>query len=481
MSEAPESADADDPSPSLLVILLVVALLAGGLRFGTLAMVFPPRLTGDELYYVDTALHQARGDGHYSKIYRSWAGWPPGHAFALSLVVDEPNANYRDLPESTLRRFLLFESAVATGTAVLVALLGWSLLGRRTSIAAGLLAAGYPTLIAYGHYLWSENLFVFLEAAALVAAARAAATGRWGWVVAAGVGFGTATLTREVGGLLAGAVALWWCWTGIPAWDASRPLEARRRPAAARSLVLLACTIAVVAPWTARNQQRFDRLVPVSTVGWMGLREGNTLGPAWLRPDLKALEAFRARYFRIPDELERMDLARREARSLVRSEQPAWIFKKLVRNTALFFGPDSFLFKKISRGAYGILPLGPVRGVLVLTMGIYLLVLVGAILGIGLAWTRRRELLPLLATLVVFGAHLVANASSRYRLPLVPLALVFAAYAATHWRELRSVPTGVRVAWAVAIAALVIWPLVYFAPDASSLWSQGTYVIPWRP
>ncbi len=38
-----------------MVLLIAITLLAGVVRFGTLALVFPPKLTGDEAYYVGTA------------------------------------------------------------------------------------------------------------------------------------------------------------------------------------------------------------------------------------------------------------------------------------------------------------------------------------------------------------------------------------------------------------------------------------------
>lgn len=463
------------------VALVAIALLAAGLRFATLAAVFPPRLTGDELYYVDTAIHLARGEGHYSEMFRTSAGWPPAHAFLLSRFLSPAaDESYRNLAPSTLATMLRVEVVVSTALAVAIALLGTSLFDPRTGALAGLFAAVYPTFVAYSHFLWSETLFLALLVAALALAAWAVRTGSLVGVATAGALFGAATLAREIGGLVAGCVAVWWVATGFPSEHAS-DLTRARRIALARGALLLVCVGLVVAPWTIRNTLRFERLVPVSTVGWMGVREGNTFaGPTWLRPHLPALQEFRARYFALDSEIARMELARREAWSLIRSEQPLWLAKKLVRNGALLFSPDSFLFKKISRGSYGHSSRWIVRALLVATVTSYLAIAVLGIVGIAACDPPKRLLALLLATVVV-GLHVFAHASSRYRLPLVPIAMVYGAWAVLHRDRIAALSPAARLACCAAVLAGLVWPLVYFAGDAVSLWQVGTYQIPGRP
>jgi hypothetical protein len=82
----------------------------------------------------------------------------------------------------------------------------------------------------------------------------------------------------------------------------------------------------------------------------------------------------------------------------------------------------------------------------------------------------------------IFLLQLAANASSRYRLPVMPLLVAYSAYALLHWREIPGRLGGKR--W-IAPAILLVWFFVlcvpYFFGDAVSLWSQGTFVRPWRP
>jgi hypothetical protein len=146
------------------------------------------------------------------------------------------------------------------------------------------------------------------------------------------------------------------------------------------------------------------------------------------------------------------------------------------------FGPDSFLFKKISRNTYPGMPMATVRFLLVTTVTVYIATAVLGVLGIAITPDRRLRLLPCLVIGGVFLLHLLANASSRYRLPLMPLLIPYASYAIVRWREIRTRLAGRR--W-IAPAIILVWffglCVPYFAQDAVSLWVRGTYVDQWRP
>ncbi len=246
---------------------------------------------------------------------------------------------------------------------------------------------------------------------------------------------------------------------------------------------MLGTAALVVLPWTLRNYLLFERVIPVSTAGWVNLSEGNTLsGESWLRPDIDALDAFREQHFAIADEMERADFARRHGLALIRAEQPTWLLKKLVRNLALLASPDSFLFKKISRGAYGTVHFTIVRAVLIATALSYVGVVVFGVLGIAAARESGRAALPGLVLGAALALAVVANSSSRYRLPFMPLLMVYAAHGLLHWRTLPRRLAGRR--WLVPGAILLFFFGVcvpHFYPDAASLWSHGTYVEPRRP
>jgi hypothetical protein len=450
-----------------LAALLGLLVLGGALRAAALA--WNPSIVpiGDERTYVETAVNIANGRGHVSGPHATRAGWPPAHPGWLSLFVDperaEPGERYRE----GVRPLLAAQTALGTLLVLLTALLGRALFDARTGCLAGALAALDPTLVAYSHYLWAEPLLaVLVTTALLVVLAAASHPRRHGLAALAGLVFGAAVLARELAAPLAAACALWWIRVAAPA---------ERRRAAARGLVLLAAAALVVLPWTLRNYRLFGRVVPVSGVGWMALREGNTLArPDWWRIDEAALTAFRLRYFAIADEMARMDLARREALTLIRVEQPEWLAKKLALNLPLLFGPDSYLFTKLRLGAYGAVPRARVRALVALGAGFHAFALLAALAGVAGSPERGRRALALL----LFGAfallHVVANAKSRYRVPLEPLLLAYASHALRHAGALRRELRGPALAGALAAAlffALVCVPR--FASEVAPLWREG--------
>ena len=451
---------------------MAIALFGVALRLIVHGATSPVGVTGDESYYFQTATSIAAGQGHRSPEDGSRASWPPGYPAFLSVFIDmdEPGLEAGSL----LFRLLAIQCLVGGVLVALTAYLGRALFDARTGFLAACLCAAYPTLVAFSHYVFSETLFAVLLTAAL-----------WGVVAwptrrsalfAAGVGvlFGIAALTREIALPVAAACGLWWIRVSAP------PL---RRKASVQAAVMLACALLLIAPWSARNYAIFGRVVLVSSAGWLNVRSGNTLaGESWLHPDGPALEGFRTSYFAIEDEIERADYARSQALALIVAEQPSWIFKKAVRTIAGFFTPDSYLLKKISRGAYGPADLVWVRSVLVLSALAFSLIFLCAVPGVFAATAGGRRLLVGLLLSAVLGVHLLANVAPRYRLPFMPLMIIFAASAIVRgpalWNDLE------KPARAGALGILLIFGALcvpYFHPDAASLWRVGTYVDPFRP
>lgn len=459
----------------------VVVLLAGVLRAGVAAWVFPVTPLGDELYYLETAIRIARGEGHVFGPHAMKARWPPGQAHLLSLAVDPERAREnpallvelsKSRPDQMTpdhRRFLapLVALEVALGSAIVAfaAALGWLLFGPRAGLAAAVLAGLHPTLVAMSHYLWSENLFAALLSAGLVA--LVAGWRRPGIAIAlvAGALFGLAGLTREVGLLVGVAGALWWLLASAP--------EARRG-AALRALVLCGAMALVVLPWIGRNAAELGRPVGISTVGWMGLREGNTLDPdAWFERDWQAVRAFRSRYVAMPDELERMDMARAEAITLIREAQPGWLPRKLVLNLGELFSPGSDLLYKLTQGSYGPVSEAATRGLLAASVLFTVLVFAGAVVGVSAASGPERWLLPL-ALLPVVALHVVANAFPKYRVPLLPLACAYAGLAVTLGAHgVAGRLSGRARLTAAAMLAVFLLVLVRFVPEARGIWIHG--------
>jgi hypothetical protein len=457
-----------------LRLALGVVLLGAAVRFAALGLAPPQRLVGDEKYYVEVAANLAAGRGHAFErdgvVHRAFR--PPGHPWLLSLALPRDAASGAAAATAPAR--LLALQALLGSLLVAVAIaLGRVLFGWREGIVAGLVAALDPTLVAHSHYLWSEPLTALLLSGALAAVVASERRASPATAAAAGVLFGLAALTREVALPICAACAVW-AVAGSPP-PRARPLV--------RALLVVGLAAAVVAPWTIRNARLLDRFVPVATVGAFAAREGNTFSPGdWMHTRLAELKAFRAEYFAIPDEAARLDFARREALERIRAEQPLWLPKKLARTAVELWSPDSYLFLKIDRGAYGPLPASAVRAILVASVALYVAVVVAAILGAAGAPRDGRRSFAALVFAAFFAVHVLANAAARFRLPLVPLLLVYASHAALHPRVVAArLRGGSRLAAAALLLAFLALSVPGFLDDAASLWTRGAYRDSARP
>jgi 4-amino-4-deoxy-L-arabinose transferase-like glycosyltransferase len=441
--------------------VVAIALLGGGLRLAIAEATHPVRLVGDEVYYAQVAAHLASGRGH---LYvgglegeaRAWR--PPGHPFLLSRVLDPERARVADAASDPkeLRALVRLELLVGTLLVAATALLGAALFDARSGLVAGAIAALHPALVAQGHMLWSEGLFSLLVTLSLAAAVRAEARRRLVWPALAGIGFGLGALTRELSLAVAAACAAWWL--------SVAPREARRA-AAANGALLLGLALLVVLPWTLRNASVLGRFVPVSTVGWFALAEGNALEqPEWMRPDGPEQRRFHARYFTLRDEAERLDFARSFALARIRAEQPAWAFRKALRNLALLLSPDEVLRTKLRRGAYGDLAPAPIRALLATTIPVWIALYVAAAAGIAAARAGGRRRLAVLVLALVAAVHVAANATARFRLPWLPLLAVYASHALLGGRStLRRIDRAGAIGALAALAFLFAVAIPYYA------------------
>ncbi len=166
---------------------------------------------------------------------------------------------------------------LGTVTCVLAAHVTRRLAGDAAGLAAGLVLALDPLLLALGATLESETLFTAFALGAVAAALECRRADRWaGWAALAGGLVGAAALTRTNGLALIPVVA----------WIS---LGGRGRPPFTAAAVVTAAAVLVIAPWTVRNALAVHRFVPVSS------ETGNTLagtyntaslrhGARWLEP-----------------------------------------------------------------------------------------------------------------------------------------------------------------------------------------------------
>jgi len=450
------------------------------------------RVRGDEAYYVFVAGEIAAGHGHvHPGPTHDRAKRPPLQAWVLSRFLDADwNATEEKALES-IHRLVRVEVVLGTLLVVAVYLLGRAWFGPKAGLLAGIVAAFDPTLVAYSHYLWSETLCALLVAAALLGVVLAAREGsraeaeedgssvardpsvsRRSFVTSvvqsraaalcAGIAFGLAVLTREVALPVAVVCAGWLVWRAAPG---------ARRGALGSAAILLASTLLVIAPWTWRNYRVFHRFVPISTIGWIALGEGNTLDPTDWFGKPYPVAAMRAEVAQGKDEIERNEIAREYTLRILRAEPLSFVFKKLVRNTAIYLSPESNLLLKLREGRYGDVAPAWNRRIEVATVLAFVGIFAFACLGIAGDPDRRSRALTLAICAVILALHVISFAASRYRVPWMPILIVYAGAAVADLPgSLRRMSRSAKAITAVVLLYFFAVCVPYHRKELVALW-----------
>ncbi len=346
----------------------------------------------------------------------------------------------------------MIQAGLGSLSAVLVYFLGKEVFDRKVGILAGLVAAAYGALIFYDGSIILTPLLVVLNLAALFLLIRADATDKPALYALSGVALGLSAIGRAAVLVFVPAALLWvWLRPGGRARGegetAGKSGHERRRPgqrsggrgrltsgrvsrAMAAGLLLLGVLV-VLMPVTVRNFVVSQDFVLVTSNGGLNFYIGNSeisSGSYALPPGLDIVndpdgktiaEAATGRELG-PSEVSSYWYGR--ARAFI-SENPGRWVRLLVRK--LSWATSSYELPQLEnyyfQSRYSRLLSFPLPGFAVLApLGL---------LGLGLAFRRRRSLL-----LAVFFAIYVLSVVaffvlSRYRLPAVPVLIIGAAYA----------------------------------------------------
>ena len=293
---APSRSDARWIAALALEVRLAVVIWA--------ALRFPP--TADGTYYQRIAERIANGLGY------TWL-WPDGAVtFAAHYPIGYPaaiGAIYALVgshPWAAMVLNALLGALAAYAAHRLAARAG----SRGIALAAGLLVALHPGLVAYTPALMTEGVVAALVvvAAALAAWTRDRPTSPWIGLALLGLVLGAATLVRPQSLVLTphfAAIAI--------------EGSARRRLLAAA--LATAVTLAVCAPWTARNCVRMKRCALVSVNGGWNLLIGADAASTGAWSPVQVPDACREVY----DEAEKDRCFGRAAQGYIAAHPLAWI------------------------------------------------------------------------------------------------------------------------------------------------------------
>lgn len=243
----------------------IIFVLALGVRLA-LALSLPDNdtVSWDQSYW-EYAKNFSEGRGFWMpnpysgavNLPRVYAFRPPLFPFAWGCVFRLTHGAY-----APIRIAFAFLGAA---TCAIACLAGIELTGkRRVAALGGILCAFYPPLIWHSVHLMTEPLFIFLSAGCIYAAFLFRRTGRREWAALAGLAAGLAALSRS---MLIGFLPLLAIWVWL----------ARRKLGQGWSGAALFCAVALAAltPWIVRNALIFGEFVPATTDAGHGFYVAN--------------------------------------------------------------------------------------------------------------------------------------------------------------------------------------------------------------
>lgn len=325
------------------------------------------------------------------------------------------------------RGVLLAQALLDSLSVLLVMAIARRLFDARTALVAGLLAATYSLFFYYDGLLQKEALMTFLLCAALALILRAASADRPARWLPAGLLIGLAALTRGNSLLFAPVLVAWIALSG-PGAPGRRLLSIALFSVGAAAAIL---------PVTLRNYAVGDDLVLLNSQAGQNFYIGNArrndtgvyLAPEFLRPNPEVEEvdfAAEARRRTGRDDLKPSEISNfwlREGLAEIAAD-PAHFVRHGARKLVVFANayeiPDNSSIEYFRREVSDLLDL-PFPG--------WAFVFPLALVGMTLARIRPLAHIPMLFVASYTAGILLFFNLSRMRMPVVPVSIVFAAFA----------------------------------------------------
>jgi len=409
-------------------------------------------LVGDAKGYDDWALRIAAGDWIGTDVFYQ----APLYPYFLGVIYA--------LFGHSLMAVRVVQALLGSASCVFLALAGRKFFSAGVAIVAGAALAVYAPAIFFDGLIQKSVLDVFFICAALALLGslekRAHHTFAWLWL---GVALGALSLTRENALVLIVVIAVWAVWrVRMTDGDLLTPLATFVLGLAVVLLPVAVRNYAVGGGFYLTTSQFGSNLYignnPKATGTYVALKEGRGT-PEYERQDATEMAERASGRPLTPGEVS--SYWTNQALHYIASQPVAWL-KLMARKFALLWNATEAVDTE-SQETYAEWSL-PLKALGWLTHFGLLVPL--AIFGAFVAWPERRRLWLLYALTITYAASvLVFYVFARYRFPLVPLLMLFAAdglVAAPQFLRARQFPTRRFAAVVATLAAIVFtnWPML---------------------
>jgi 4-amino-4-deoxy-L-arabinose transferase-like glycosyltransferase len=408
-----------------LLLLLAAVGLGLALRVAYVALTHDHTLAGDEPEYHLEGLRAAEGRWFWTDrpfgIEHAGMWKAPAYPAFVGVV-------YSVLGVSVGKLLLLQTLVLGPVVIVLTWLLARRLFDPRVAVAAAFVAALYPHMWQWEGRLYAEALALPLGLLLLLLVLERRPTVR----VAAAVGavMAASLLVRPSSFFFfAGVAVAWWLAAGL------------RRGTLLLGLSVLV-TVALVAPWTARNHRVAGDLIPISMQDSAAYGTFNDDAAN----DPRSPYAWRVRPMREADLFDGPPVPDAEFREELQKRALDYVKEHPMSVPKAFFWNGLSRTWDVRRPAYAIDEVafeGRNEAVSIVGIAIYYVLLLAALVALWRLRARRTIVWPLLAMALAASVVFTTIAATRYRLPLEPMIVILACWlGATVLPGGHTMPTG---------------------------------------
>ena len=352
----------------------------------------------------------------------------------------------------------LAQAALSLVNVVIVYRLGLLLFSGQAAVVAAALFCFYPSMLGFNNLILSETLFTLLASLAVLLTGEAIQRHSLRWLAVAGIVLGLGVLTRSILWLYLPFLTLFL----LIVWEGDWGRKA------AAGLVLVAAFVVTIAPWAYRNTKVQKTLTLIDVMGgrnvMMGNYEHTPLERSWATVDTVPYQQSWIRVL-IEEHGPVRDLTQGQIDKLAMRHgirfmmaNPGLTLKRTAVRFFNFWQLDRTLVAGLQNGHWQALSKPMLMIVLLIIVGYYAALMYLGIFGVLFAKPRDRVSHWLFLFSIAFPClvHSAIFAHSRYHLPVMPLVVIYSAFAIVSGRDIVSSSRSRFVACLVLAALLTL-------------------------